>query len=155
MQNHLHSAAQRQAKGRGHHGLGRVLQRHVGVLEGAHRPVKVVPFAFLNGHQHQHQVRAHAEIRRLVADHHGVEALVQALQPGVNHLHGVSPNGVHLGMELEADHAVAEVDQACAGILLDFLLAGFERGQQQDARLFCDIAVCAAREIEVASSALA
>ena len=31
-----------------------------------------------------------------------------------------------------------KVDEACAGILLDFLLAGFERRQQQDARLIFD-----------------
>ena len=86
--------------------------------------VNLVPIAFLNRGQDQHQVGAHGEVRRLIADHHGIEVFTERLQSGVNHLYGVAANGVHFGMKFQAQHAVAQVDQACPGVLLYFFFLG-------------------------------
>ena len=45
-------------------GFGRVLDRHVGLLEAVDGDVQLVPLAFLGGQQHQHEVGADAESSR-------------------------------------------------------------------------------------------
>ena len=133
VQRDLAAAAQRQALRRDHHGLRRMLDGERGVLELPHHEVQVVPFLLLRGHQDEHQVRAGGKIHGLVGDHHGVELGAQAREAFVDHGEQVAADGVHLGVEFAADHAVAQVDQARAGILLDFLRAVLERFQNQDA----------------------
>jgi hypothetical protein len=58
-------------------------------------------------------------------------------------------------MEFQADHSVAEVDQAGAGIALDFFLAGFKRGQQKNSGPLRNRMICGAGKIEIAWSAVA
>ena len=114
------AAAQRQSLRRDHHRLRRVLDGQRGVLKLPHHQVQVVPFLLLRGHQDQHQVRAGGKIHRLVGDHHGIEIGAQARQALVDHGDQVAADGVHLGVKFAADHAVAQIDQARAGIFLDF-----------------------------------
>ncbi len=154
MERDLHAAAQRQTKRRDHDRLGRVLEGHIGVLEGAHGLVNLLPLLFLRAHEQKHEVGSDAEIRALVANHHGVETFVERFEPGVDHLHRVRANRVHLGVELETDHAVAQIDEAGAGVPLDLFLARFERGQQQDSGPILQRAIIAAGEIEERSRAV-
>ena len=81
----------------------------------------------------QHQVRAGGKILALIGDHHGVEIGAQPREALVNHGQQVAADGVHLGVEFAADHAVAQIDQAGAGIFLDFLAALLQRFQNDDA----------------------
>ena len=107
--------------------------RQLGVLELPHGEVQVVPLLLLRGHQEQHQVRAGGKIHGLIGDHHGVEIGAQARQAFVDHGEDVAADGVHLGVKFAAEHAVAEIDQARAGIFLDLLGALLERFQNDDA----------------------
>ena len=57
----------------------------------------------------------------LVGDDHGVEIGAQALQAGLDHGGDVVADGVHLGVKFAAENAVAEIDEAGAGIARDLL----------------------------------
>ncbi len=99
--------------------------------------MQFVPLLFLRGDQHQHQIRAHRKIHRLIGDDHGVEVGFQPFQPFVHHGDQVRADGVHLGVKFAANHAVSEVNQACSGVPLDFAAGFFQRFQKDDAfRLF-------------------
>ena len=52
-----------------------------------------------------------------VADDQRAKVRGCLLDAGVQHLHRVAADRVHLRVELDAEHAVAEVDQAGAGVL--------------------------------------
>ena len=80
--------------------------------------IQLVPFAFLRGQQHHHQIRADAEVLAFVRDDHGVEILFGFLQAGVQHADVVLAERVHLAVELDAQHAIAQIDQRRAGVLL-------------------------------------
>ena len=56
-------------------------------------------------------------------------ALRGFLHAGLQHLDRVAADGVHLRVELNGDHAVAEVDQARAGVLLDDAVLFLRRPQ--------------------------
>ena len=60
----------------------------------------------------------------------------------------VRADGIHLGVKFAAHHAVAEIDQACAGIALDFAARIFERLENDDALWLFDFFRCAAANIE-------
>ena len=49
------------------------------------------------------------------------KSVAQAREAFMNHGKQVAADGVHLRVEFAADDAVAEIDQARAGIFLDFL----------------------------------
>ena len=83
MHGDLATAAQRQPERRGDHRLGRILDRHVDLLEAVDGGFQLVPLLFLRGQQHQHQIRADAEILALVGDHHGLEILVGFFEAGI------------------------------------------------------------------------
>jgi hypothetical protein len=86
--------------------------------------------------QEQHQVRARGKIRRVVADHERREVRGGFLYAGVDHLDLIAAERVHLGVELEGQDAVAQVDQAGAGVFAHDLLAIPRRLQdEQIARL--------------------
>jgi hypothetical protein len=53
------------------------------------------------------------------ADDERREVLRRLADAGLQHLHGVGADGVHLRVELHAQHAVAEIDEAGAGVRLD------------------------------------
>ena len=135
------AAAESQALRRDDDGRARVLESEIGVLEAAHGEVEVVPFLLLRGDQEQQEIGAGGKIHRLVGDDHGVEIGVQALHAGLDHGGDVVADGVHLGVKFAAEDAVAEIDEAGAGIVGDLPGAILERFENDDAgRLgnFCE-----------------
>jgi hypothetical protein len=107
VQRDLAAAAERQAGRRDDHRHVRVAQPHRGALEGAHHQVQLVPVLVLRFEQHQHQVGAGGEVQPFVADDERREVLRRLAHAGLQHLHGVGADGVHLRVELHAQHAVA------------------------------------------------
>ena len=69
VQHHFAAAAQRHAERRRHHRPRRVLHRHARRLETPHREIEFVPFAFLRGQQHLHEIGADAEVLAVVGHH--------------------------------------------------------------------------------------
>ncbi len=67
------------------------------------------------------QVRAHAEVLTLVADHQRIETLVRDLNGAMQHLEHVLVKRIRFGMELEQRNAVADVPQTRARVGLDRL----------------------------------
>ena len=114
------AAAERHALRRGDDGLRRVLDGKIHVLELLHGHVQFVPLLFLRANEHQHQIGADGKIGGLIGDDHGVEIRIQPLDAFVNHGDQIGADGVHFGVKFAADHAIAEIDQAGAGIALDF-----------------------------------
>ena len=96
------------------------------------RGVQLVPFAFLRGQQHQHQIRADAEILALIGDDHGLEILLGLLEARVQHADLIFAQRVHLAVELDAQHAVAQVDQRRARVLLHDAARPLDVGEHQD-----------------------
>ena len=120
VQAHFAAPAKSQSLRRGDDRLWRVFDRQIDILELLDGHVQLIPLLLLSAHQNQHQVRADGKIHGLVGDDHGVEIRLQALQSLVQHGDQVRADGVHLGVKFAADHAVAEIDQAGAGITVDF-----------------------------------
>ena len=104
VQRHFAAAAQRHAKGRDHHRLGRELDELRHVLELADHHVHLIPLLILHRHQQQHDVGADGEVRRVVADDEGVKFVARAAR--LEHLRGelnnVGAQRVHLGVKLDA-----------------------------------------------------
>ena len=119
VQRDLAAAAQRQPGGRDDDGHGRVLERHRGLLERAHHQVDFVPVALLRLEQQQHQVGAGREMLGVVANHQRREVCRGFLDRQLQHLDRVAADGVHLRVELDAEHAIAEIDQARARVPAD------------------------------------
>ena len=119
MKRDLAAAAERQASRRDDDGDVGIAQRHGRILERADHQIDLVPVALLRLEQHQHQVGAGGEVRRVVADDQRGEIPGRFLHAGLKHLHGVAADRVHLRMELDGEHAVVEIDEAGAGIAPD------------------------------------
>ena len=119
----LASAAERHTAGRDDDRHDGGTQRHVRVLKCPDHEIDFVPVPLLRLEEKQHQVRADGKIGRLVADDERTEVLRRFLQPRVHHLDGVAADRVHLRVEFEREHAVADVDQARAGITAHDLLS--------------------------------
>ena len=114
----LAATAQGQPEGRGHDGDGAVAQELVGLLEVVDGLFEGLPVALHGGHDHQHQVGARAEgLGRVVADDHADEVALRVLEGLEDHGDDVRVHGVHLGVQLEAGHAVAQIDQRRAVVL--------------------------------------
>ena len=86
-----------------------------GLLEAAYDPLQVIPLALLRHEQHQHEIGADAEILAVVGDDHRLEIPRRLLDAGVDHGHRVVADRVHLAVELQAEHAVSQIDQRSAG----------------------------------------
>ena len=92
--------------------------RHVGIAQtgrspgtrgSSDRPRPSCPPGF---EEEQHQVGTGGEVERVVADHECAEIRSGLFHRVPQHLDGVAADGVHLRVELEAEHAVAEIEQA-------------------------------------------
>ena len=83
--------------------------------------MQVVPHAPLGSHDRQEEVGARGEVLSLAADHQTFEIKDGAIQSFVEHAKHIGIEGVHLGMELDTSHAVAQVNQRGAQVLLDQL----------------------------------
>jgi hypothetical protein len=144
------ATAEGHAEGRGDDRAGRVLERHGGLLETADSAIELVPFAILCGEEDHHQVGADGEVFAVVGDDQGLEVAAEFIERGVDHLHGVFTEGVHLTVEFEAERAIAEIDQRCAGVAVDHAADALEVANEGDARARLAIAVAAVGEIVVA-----
>ena len=131
MQDDLAATAEREARRRHHHRHVRVPQPHRRALERADHQIDFVPVAFLRLEQEQHQVRAGGEVQPVVADDERREVVSSLLDGAAEHVDGVAADGVHLRMELDAEHAVAEIDEAGAGVLPDDAFVGAGRLEQR------------------------
>jgi hypothetical protein len=101
-------------------------------LQLADRVADHLPLLLLGPHVDQHQVGAGAEVFTVVADDQGLELVLGHLDRPPQHLGDVVVDGVEFGVGLQAQHAVAEIHEACAQVLLDdVLLVGLE-GRQRD-----------------------
>ena len=85
VQAHFAPAAESHTLRRGNNRLWRVFDGQVDVLKLLHRHVQLVPFLFLRGHKHQHQIGANGKIHGLVGNDHSVEISFQPLQTLVHH----------------------------------------------------------------------
>ncbi len=121
MKGDFRAAAEAHAEGRDHDGLERELDglRHVLELTDGH--VNFVPLLFLHPHQQHHDVGADGEVSGIVGDDEGVErvACAAGLQRLGDERDDVAAERVHLGVELDAADAVAEIDERSACVLLD------------------------------------
>ena len=81
--------------------------------------MQLIPLLLLSADQQDHEVCSNRKINGLIGNDHRVEISVEALQTLVEHGDQVRSNGVHLGVKLAADDAVAEVDEAGARIAFD------------------------------------
>ncbi len=144
----LTAAAERQARRRDHHRLVEVADAHVQVLESLDRRFQLIPQPLLRRHHHGEQVGARAEVVGLVADHQPVElAGIGAVERLVHHGEDVVVQGVHLGVELHAAHAVAQVNQRRAGVLGHHLAGRACFAQEDQARCAVDGFVVALRRM--------
>ena len=78
-------------------------------------------------HQHQHDVRADAEVRALIAHHEPDEILFNFRERKLQHLKCVAADRVHLGVKLETRHAIADIDQRRTCVFLDDVFLIFDR----------------------------
>ncbi len=149
MQVDLAPAAQRHAERRAHDRLFRVLDAHVRLLHLAHHFVEHFPVAHLAGHENQAQVRAQTEVLVMARDDHAFEVLLDLVHAVRHHRDHVIVDRVHLGVDLEARDAIAEVDQrGPEGVLHDPSL--LLQVRQQDRGLWAPHGLVATRaEIEV------
>src|SRR5579884_435422 len=108
---HLGSAAQG-ATGQGNYHRHRaVFEQHVRLLQGVDGRIQHLPLARLRAHQHQQHVGARREVLRLVTDDDGAELLLALLNSIAQHLDDALVDSIHLRVELDAGHAVAQIDQ--------------------------------------------
>ncbi len=89
--------------------------RHVpdrlgGRLEAPHDPVELAPLALLGFEEHERQVRAGAEVRRGRADDEAVILARGQLHRPLDHRDRVESDDVQLAVELQAQDAVAQVE---------------------------------------------
>ena len=137
MEHDLTAAAQGPPGGRDDNRHLRIPQPLRGLLERANHQVDLVPVALERFEQHEHEVCAGREIRRVVPDHQGGEIRRRLFHAGVEHLDRVAADCVHLRMELDDEHAVAHVHEACTRVPSHDLLAILGGLQDRDA---CPIA---------------
>ena len=150
MQHQFAAASERARERRRHHRLRRVLQRHVQLLESLDGEVQFVPFTLLRGQQHQHQVGAALNVFAFVGDDHGFEVSIGFFQARVEHGDVVFAQRIHLAVEFDAQHAVAQIDQRRAGCSRNTTpLRSFAVPQRQDARTWFDRLIAVGTEIEI------
>ncbi len=118
----LTAAAQRQPGRSDHDRLRGVAHAHVQVLQFPDRLIEHIPHALLRADHHHEQVRAGAEVLRFVADHQPIEIGLEAVQRFDGHVHDIIIEGIHLGVEFQAGHAIAHIMEGRACVLRDNLL---------------------------------
>ena len=122
MHGDLATPAQGKPGRRNHNGFRRVAHPHVQVLQFTNGSVEHLPHALLRAHDHHEEVCAGAEVLGFAADNKSVEICFEAVKRLDSHVHDIFIEGVHLGMEFEAGHAVTQVTDGRAHVLRDNLL---------------------------------
>ena len=133
VQENLAPAAERHPGRRADHREGGVLEGLVRVLPLDQHVLDHRPGGEVGGEQHQPQVGAGREVAALVVDHQGLVAVGDDADGLADHRQGAQVERVHLGVELQAHHAVADVPQAGRGVPRHGLAAQFHVGQQKHA----------------------
>ena len=134
VQAHLAAAAEREAGRRDDDGHVRVLERHRGALErrgpsGRPRP-SCLPAIRAAGASGWRRRRSSAPRCRRRAPGSAPPLRGRPLE----HLDRVAADGVHLRVELDREHVVAEIDQAARGVAADDLAPRLRRAQDLDIR---------------------
>ena len=89
---------------------GRITDPHGGLLEHIGCHIQLVPVLFIGHHSHHHQVSAHRKLGRIVPDHDAFPALLLGnLDRIIDPAQDSFPNGVHFGVEFQAQHPVANI----------------------------------------------
>ena len=144
-QHHLGAAAQRQAERRRDDRHAGVAGAQEGVLEVDDHLVDDLDVLLAERHQQAEQVRARAERIGAVVTDDQPDAVALGSVDGLRH-HGddVGIDRVHLGVELEAEDAVAEVENRRAAVALHLATGGADRVERQGARVGRDLREAAA-----------
>ena len=79
-------------------------------------PSSVIPHALLRGDHHHEQIRACAEIFAFIANHQSIEIIFHAVKRFGGDVKNIIIQRIHLGVELNQRHAVANVKQRRARI---------------------------------------
>jgi len=137
----LAAAAQGQSRRGRHHGLGKVFHPHIGILETRNHRLQDIPIAHLDEEQDLEDVGAGGEIGAVVPHHQADEVFLDHFATLVDQLDDHIVQGVHLRMELQAGHAVADIHQRGAGISGDHHLALLQGGQEDDSGVLADLHV--------------
>ena len=116
MERHFAAAAQRQARRSHHHRNGRVPDAHHRVLELADHHFHLVVFLFYGVHEQHGKVGSRREIITFVGNHQAAIILLGHRNRLVDAFNHFGPDGVHLGAELQVQHAVADVKQRGSGV---------------------------------------
>ncbi|OPY93124.1 MAG: hypothetical protein A4E73_00438 [Syntrophaceae bacterium PtaU1.Bin231] len=90
----------------------------------------------------------------MVPDDHPDEVLLHDVAAREDHLDHLIVDGVHLRVEFQTGHAVADIDERCGGILLDQLLGTLEGGQDNDLRVRFDQDIALLLEIVAVQTVL-
>ena len=134
-QHDLAAPAERHAERRRDDRLAAVAQRLRGPLELPHHQVDLLPVALLGLEQQQHQVGAHREVASLVGDDEGLEVALGFAHGRGDHRDDVRADRVHLAVELQAQYAVAEVQEAGARVASHLGTRATQRVQVDGARV--------------------
>jgi hypothetical protein len=101
--------------------LGREAEGHQEVLQGLDAVFHAVHVAVLDGVRELTEVRADGEVAVLVADDEADDVVaIQRRERPVAHLDRAGVYGVSLGVEFQAQNAVAEVEQARRVVAFEF-----------------------------------
>src|ERR1019366_6487694 len=148
------TAAERESEGRAHHRLRRKFYGLRHALKLTDGEVHVVPLFLLDRHEQQHHVGADGKIRRVVGDDESVEAIARSarLQRLENQRDNVGAEGVHFGVELDAAHAFAQVNQRGTGIFLYHVVGLLRRGNRPHSRRRFDRLETPVVQVEVGSA---
>ncbi len=111
VQDDLAAATQSLTRGSSNNGNGTVLEHKLSLLKFVKCVLQQFPFARLSCHKHQHDVGACGKDCGIIVNDNGTELLLACLNSVTHHFDDALVDGVHLGMELDAGHAITEVDQ--------------------------------------------
>ncbi len=126
-QRDLGSTAEHSSKRRRHHGLGGEAKRLQQILELLGPLLDQPKPARLHRADKQAEISANTKIRSLVSHHQSAPLIAfQQLKRGVAQLDDLRIDGIRFGMEFEAQHAVAKIEQARRFITLKLALAAMQ-----------------------------
>ena len=145
---------QRPAEGCGDDRPGTVAEGQVGALKLAYDLVELVPVSVLRLEQDQHEVCAGGKIAGLIADDQTVKVALQFFQAAGDHADGIFPNGVELGMKLQAGDPITQINQAGPRVCGGDAVRRFDRGQHQNPNRFFHRAIPRGGQIEILTPAL-
>ena len=122
-------------KGAAHHRHLGIFYRHGRFLEGPDGHIDIVIGPLGERHRNHHKVGADRKIGAMVADDQTDALFFGTFDGLMGHGQDIAADGVHLGVELETEDTVAQINDRTVGVLLDNL-AGFFEDLQLDLPFF-------------------